>query len=86
MVRCDLFIAAAVKAQGFTEREVQIQAEAFFFIVAVESGDEISLPSLFIGVGLPEGHGRITGVSGNGLVIAGEKEGFHVSDLLFLQI
>lgn len=65
----DFFIAAAVGAEAFTKGQVDIQANAFLAVVLMKDSSEIVHPGLAVDAFLPFGYGRITGITGNGLVV-----------------
>ena len=73
MVRCDLFVAAAIEAERLAEWQVQVEADPFFIVVPVESGHKFRFPAVLVRRLFPEGDGGITGIAGYGLVITGEK-------------
>ena len=62
MIGGNLFIAAAIGAERFTERQVDLQADAVHMVLLPEFNPEIFLPTLPVQRLVPVRNGRITGV------------------------
>ena len=69
MVGGDLFVAAAVDTEGFAKREVDIEADPARFVAFAEPALESLFPARDIRVLLPERHGGIAGITGDGSIV-----------------
>src|SRR5581483_5761140 len=69
MVGGDFFIAAAIGTKRFTERQMNIQANAplpvFFLKLLLKNG----LPLQYIDMIVPERNSRVAGIPGNGNIV-----------------
>ena len=69
MIGLNLFVTAAIRAERFAKRQVEVKRQAIMRMLLSENFPEMVRPAGSIDFAVPVWHSRIAGISGNGQII-----------------